>query len=129
MKNWIAGSLLALASTASWSQANGITLDLEEQSPLSKWGRWTSGTEKLDKSLHSGKNKSSAGFMGFHANDLVFKMNRDNVADQNDLFFGLRVREDAIGTTALGCMSSNRKTYNKTATSSLCGVQLDVKLP
>ncbi|NJM31706.1 MAG: hypothetical protein HC848_00920 [Limnobacter sp.] len=41
MRKLVAMLCIALAPLSAWAQANGVSLDLDSGSPLSKWGRWT----------------------------------------------------------------------------------------
>lgn len=118
---------LALNSLGAYAQASGVTLDLDEQNPLSKWGRWSYFDQ--NGSNYSLKLNQDRGRMPLLAHwregDWVFKLNKDVLSDRHDLFFGLRVSEDSHLTTSLGCMSNSKKNGYGTA---LCGVQLDLKL-
>ena len=109
------------------AQANGVTLDLNDQSPLSKWGRWTyfeQGGQNYG--LRLGQDRGRAPLTAhWREGNWVFKLNKDMLSDRHDLFFGLRLSEDQLQTTSLGCMSNSKKSGFGTA---LCGVQLDVNL-
>lgn len=109
------------------AQANGVTLDLNDQNPLSKWGRWTyfeQGGQNYG--LRLGQDRGRAPLTAhWREGNWVFKLNKDMLSDRHDLFFGLRLSEDQLQTTSLGCMSNSKKSGFGTA---LCGVQLDVNL-
>lgn len=111
------------------AQAGGVSLNLENQSPLSKWGRWTSAEQGgLGYGFKSGTERSKSPFAAqWREGDWVFKLSQGNESTRPDLFFGLKVSENQLQTTSLGCMrnSGNASRYSST----LCGVQLDMNLP
>lgn len=121
-------SALAVAPTVSQAQANGISLNLDEQSSFSKWGRWTYFDQYG--SGYGLKIQQDRAKIPLTANwrqgDWVFKLNKDLNSEQHDLFFGLRISEDKLQTTSLGCMSKNKK--NESFSKSMCGLTLDVNL-
>lgn len=119
-------TLLPLVAQA---QAGGVTLNLDNQSPLSKWGRWTStetGGLGYGFRLNNERNRSPMA-AGWSQGDFVFKLSRENSAAMPDLFFGLKVSESQLQTTSLGCMSNSASATRYSST--LCGVQLDLNLP
>lgn len=126
-KCYCVASALALTNSLVQAQATGVTLDLDEQNPLSKWGRWSYFDQSG--SNYSLKLNQDRGRMPLLANwregNWMFKLNKDMLSDRHDLFFGLRMTEDQRLTTSLGCMSNSKKNGFGTA---LCGVQLDLKL-
>lgn len=128
MKKFLSCLCLSLAPFVAHAQAHGLTLDLDDQNPLSKWGRWTY-LDYQDKGigLNLSQNRNRLPLMAhWQKGDLVFKWNRDVMSSDHDLFFGLRLREDQLATTSLGCMSNGHK--SAAYKGPLCGVQLDVNL-
>lgn len=126
MKQFAALILACTLPVAAFSQAGGITLNLENENPLSKWGRWTYlSQEGLNYSLNLSQDRNK---MPLTANwgtgDWVFKLNKDVLSDRHDLFFGLKVNEADLGVTSVGCMSNR----SSSLTDALCGVQLDLNL-
>lgn len=109
------------------AQASGLTLNLDDESPLSKWGRWTyfdqNGSGYSFK-LHQDRTRMPL-TANWREGNWVFKLNKDVLTDRHDLFFGLRLSEDQLQTTSLGCMSNSKKNGFGTA---MCGVQLDLNL-
>lgn len=131
MKHALLRLILAIAPLCATfpvcAQANGVSLDLNEQSPLSKWGRWTyfdQSGQNYSFKLNQERNRMP---LRAHWRDgnWVFKLNKDVLSDRHDLFFGMRLSEDPLQTTSLGCMSNSKKNGLGSA---LCGVQLDMKL-
>ncbi len=118
-------SLMPLAASA---QADGITLDLESQSPLSKWGRWTYiDHESKNYAVSLSQNRNKIPFEArWSQGDWIFKLNKDMLSKRHDLFFGLKISEANAGTTSIGCMSNSGKNGSGSA---LCGVQLDLHIP
>lgn len=118
---------ITLASTCAQAQNTGVTLNLDEQNPLSKWGRWSYFDQTG--SNYSLKLNQDRGRMPLQAQwkegNWMFKLNKDVLSERHDLFFGLRVAEDPHLTTSVGCMSNSKKSGYGTA---LCGLQLDLKL-
>lgn len=118
---------LAMVPLVSSAQAGGVSLNLDQESPLSKWGRWTyleEGTANYGFKLSQNRNRMPLTANWRHG-DWVFKLNKDMMSDRHDLFFGLRISEDQLQTTSLGCMSNRSKNGFGSA---LCGVQLDMNL-
>ncbi len=111
------------------AQAGGVTLSLDNQNPLSKWGRWTStdtGGLGYGFRLNNERNRSPMA-AGWSQGDFVFKLSREqNSSAMPDLFFGLKVSESQLQTTSLGCMSNSGSATRYSST--LCGVQLDMNL-
>ena len=111
------------------AQAGGVSLSLDNQNPLSKWGRWTStdtGGLGYGFRLNNERNKSPMA-AGWSQGDFVFKLSREQSNGMPDLFFGLKVSENQLQTTSLGCMSNSASATRYSST--LCGVQLDMNLP
>lgn len=117
---------LVLTPFAATAQADGITLDLKSESPLSKWGRWTYvDHEGKDYTVSLAQNRNKMPFKAsWSQGDWVFKLNKDMLSSRHDLFFGLKISEVNAGTTSIGCMSNSRKHGN-----AMCGVQLDLNIP
>lgn len=128
MKKTLACLTLCALPLLAHAQAGGIYFNLEDQSPLSKWGRWTN----FDKTtggfgLRLGGDKLSRAPVTaqWQEGNFVFKLSKDALSERHDLFFGLKVSQNTLQTTSLGCMSnSNRNGYGD----ALCGVQLDLNL-
>jgi len=128
MKKLLFCLCLASVSGGASAQANGVTLDLDDHNPLSKWGRWTylDYQEKgFGFNLSQNRNRVPLS-VNWRSGDWVFKLNKDAISDRHDLFFGLRLSEDQLATTSLGCMSNHRKLGGYKGP--MCGVQLDVNL-
>ncbi|MDX1669053.1 MAG: hypothetical protein R3194_06535 [Limnobacter sp.] len=123
----LATLILACAfPVAAFSQAGGITLNLKQENPLSKWGRWTYlSQEGLNYSLNLSQDRNKLPLTANWASgDWMFKLNKDMLSDRHDLFFGLKVNEADLGVTSVGCMSNG----SSSITDALCGVQLDLNL-
>lgn len=124
MKRFLALICIAIAPLAVQAQAGGLTLSLDNESPLSRWGRWTS-TEPSLYGFRVGVSRNMAPTAQWQEGNFVFKLSRDPYNDRNDLFFGLKILESQAQTTSLGCMShSENRGYGKTT----CGVQWDLNL-
>lgn len=124
-------TLLAICLTLSpllvHAQANGVSLKLDDQNPLSKWGRWTyfeQGAQNYSFKLSQNRNRMPL-TAHWREGNFIFKLNKDVLSDRHDLFFGLRISEDQMQTTSLGCMSNSSRGGVGRA---LCGVQLDMNL-
>ncbi|MCQ8895136.1 hypothetical protein NQT62_01630 [Limnobacter humi] len=119
---------LACSTLAHAQAGTGLTLNLDDKNPLSQWGRWT----YIDQSGPGWglKLNQDRGHIPLTANwrqgDWVFKLSKDALNDQHDLFFGLRLSEDALQSTSLGCMSNRKK--NSLYATEMCGVRMDVNL-
>ncbi|MAZ10647.1 MAG: hypothetical protein V7542_01440 [Limnobacter sp.] len=117
-----------LAPTLASAQAGGVTLNIDGQNPLSKWGRWTSsenGGLGYGFRLNQDRNKAPMSAQ-WGTGDWVFKLSREEGNKYPDLFFGLKVSENQLQTTSLGCMSNSGSATRYSST--LCGVQLDMNL-
>ncbi|WP_138517232.1 hypothetical protein [Limnobacter alexandrii] len=128
MKKTLICACLVLAPALASAQAGGVTLNIDGQSPLSKWGRWTSAENGgLGYGFRLGQDRSKAP-MGaqWGTGDWVFKLSREEGNRYPDLFFGLKVSENQLQTTSLGCMSNSGSATRYSST--LCGVQLDMNL-
>jgi hypothetical protein len=125
-KTWLA-MYLSLAPLIACAQAGGVTLNLDDKNPLSKWGRWTYFDQSAsDYGIKLSQNRNRMPLIAhWREGNLVFKFNKDMLSDSQDLFFGLRVSENKTQTTSLGCMSNTNRHGDG---SSLCGVQLDMNL-
>lgn len=118
---------LMIAPLAAQAQASGVTLNLDNENPLSKWGRWTYlSQEGSNYSFNLSQNRNRMPLMAqWGKGDWMFKLNKDMLSDRHDLFFGLRLSEAYLGTTSIGCMSNSSRGGLGSA---LCGVQLDMNL-
>lgn len=132
-KNLMIASMMLMPALA-WAQAGGVTLNIDNQSPLSKWGRWTS-TENggLGYGFRANADRNRSAPTGqWGTGDWVFKLSREEGGKRPDLFFGLKVSENQLQTTSLGCMSNGggapARGGNTRYSSTLCGVQLDLNL-
>ena len=128
MKKILLCACVALLPTLASAQAGGVTLNIDNQSPLSKWGRWTSAENGgLGYGFKLGQDRYRAP-MGaqWGTGDWVFKLSREEGSKYPDLFFGLKVSESQLQTTSLGCMSNSGSATRYSST--LCGVQLDMNL-
>ena len=127
MKKALITVCLTIAPLSALAQAGSVTLNLEDKNPLSKWGRWTyfeQGGQGYG--LRLGQDRGRMPLTAhWREGNFVFKLNKDVLSDRHDLFFGLRISEDQLQTTSLGCMSNSNKNGYGTA---LCGLQLDVHL-
>lgn len=128
MKKILLCTCIALMPALASAQAGGVTLNLDSQSPLSKWGRWTSAENGgLGYGFKLGQDRSRAPMNAqWGTGDWVFKLSRDEGSKRPDLFFGLKVSENQLQTTSLGCMSDSGSATRYSST--LCGVQLDMNL-
>ncbi len=128
MKKTLLIMCCTLMPLAAQAQAGGVSLSLDNQSPLSKWGRWTSadtGGLGYGFRLNSERSKTPMA-AGWSQGDFVFKLSREQNSTMPDLFFGLKVSESQLQTTSLGCMSNSASATRYSST--LCGVQLDKNL-
>lgn len=128
MKRILLCACIAIMPTLASAQAGGVTLSIETQNPLSKWGRWTTLENsnlgygfKINQDRNKLFNRAN-----WETGDWVFKLNRDEGSKRPDLFFGLKVSENNLQTTSLGCMSNSGSATRYSST--LCGVQLDMNL-
>ena len=116
-----------LSATPAQANGTGVTLNLDDQNPLSKWGRWTYMEQTSNN--YGFRLSQDRGRMPLNAEwregKWVFKLNKDMLSDRHDLFFGIRLSEGQGQTTSVGCMSNSKKSGYGTA---LCGVQLDLNL-
>lgn len=128
MKKALLCVCMAMAPLVASAQAGGVTLNIDNQNPLSKWGRWTSaenGGLGYGFRLGQDRNKAPMGAQ-WGTGDWVFKLSREEGNKYPDLFFGLTVSENQLQTTSLGCMSNSGSATRYSST--LCGVQLDMNL-
>lgn len=128
MKKALFSACLILAPALASAQAGGVSLNIDGQNPLSKWGRWTSaenGGLGYGFKLGQERNKNPIAAQ-WGTGDWVFKLNREEGNKHPDLFFGLKVSENQLQTTSLGCMSNSGSATRYSST--LCGVQLDMNL-
>lgn len=117
---------MALPATA-LCQAGGITLNLENENPLSKWGRWTYlSQEGNNYAFQLSQDRAKLPLMAhWSTGHWILKLNKDMLSNRHDLLLGLKINEDYLGTTSVGCMSNNAKSGLGDA---LCGIQLDLNL-
>jgi hypothetical protein len=120
-------TLLSTIPTYATAKGTGVTLNLDDRNPLSKWGRWTYLEQNGNNyGIRLGQDR---GRMPLNAEwregKWVFKLNKDMLSDRHDLFFGIRLSESQEQTTSIGCMSNSKSNGYGTA---LCGVQLDLNL-
>jgi hypothetical protein len=134
MKKALLFACIAVLPTLASAQAGGVTLNIDGQSPLSKWGRWTAAENGgLGYGFRLNQDRGRAPMSAqWSSGDWVFKLSREEGSKRPDLFFGLKVSENQLQTTSLGCMSDSggaavgRNTNRNGST--LCGVQLDMHL-
>ena len=127
MKQLLLCACFAIMPALASAQAGGVTLDLDGQNPLSKWGRWTNAENGgLGYGFKLGADRKAQPGAQWGTGDWVFKLSRDEGNKHPDLFFGLKVSESQLQTTSLGCMSNSGSATRYSST--LCGVQLDMNL-
>jgi hypothetical protein len=128
MKKELLGILLTMLPMLASAQAGGVTLNIDSQNPLSKWGRWTStDNTNLGYGFKLGQDNLKAPLGArWSSGDWIFKLSRSESSTRPDLFFGLKVSENQLQTTSLGCMSDSGSTVQFRST--LCGVQLDMNI-
>ena len=128
MKKTLICACIALAPVLANAQAGGVSLNIDNQNPLSKWGRWTSAENGgLGYGFKLGQERMKAPVSAqWSTGDLIFKLSREDDSKYPDLFFGLKVSENQLQTTSLGCMSNSGSATRYSST--LCGVQLDMNL-
>lgn len=130
MKKTLICLCFAMVPFVANAQAGGVSLSIDNQNPLSKWGRWTSTESNgfgSGSGFKLGQDHDRAPMAAqWGTGDWVFKLSREEGGKRPDLFFGLKVSESQLQTTSLGCMSDSGSATRYSST--LCGVQLDMNL-